>query len=109
MKKIGNLLIAAYQARAEQQASEPSAPKKITLDDQSIFYVFKKMIAKEYGARGEQSIEARYYKNKKLFVAAKSSMWMSELQLNRQYFVDKINVEFGTEAVVEIKVESSFS
>ncbi len=106
MKAIGNFLIETYKDRA-QQLNE--APRAIVLDDQSIFYVFKKIVAQEYGARGEQNIEARYYKDKKLFVASKSSLWMSELQLNRQYFIEKMNEELGTDAILEIKVESSFS
>jgi predicted nucleic acid-binding Zn ribbon protein len=115
MKKIGNLLMQNYQARAQQaaQAEEAAlanhAPKTPVLDDQTIFYMFKKMIAQEYGSRGEHNIEARYYKNKKLFVAAKSSLWMSELQLNRKHFIDKMNQQLGTEAIQEIKVESSFA
>jgi predicted nucleic acid-binding Zn ribbon protein len=105
MKKIGNLLMQTYQARAERQQQ----PKTPVLDDRTVFYLFKKLVAQEYGSRGEHNIEARFYKNKKLFVAAKSSLWMSELQLNRQHFVDALNREFGTDAVREIKVESGFA
>lgn len=82
---------------------------RVILDDQTVFYIFRKMVAQEYGVRGEQYIEARYYKNKKLFVAAKNSLWMSELQLSRQHFIDAINKEIGSEAVNEIKIESSFA
>jgi hypothetical protein len=111
MKKIGSLLIQTYQARAQQaERAEQQAPPRVpVLDDQTIFYMFKKMIAQEYGSRGELNIEARFYKNKKLFVAAKSSLWMGELQLNRQYFIDKMNRELGTDAIADIKVESSFN
>lgn len=82
---------------------------KVILDDQTVFYIFKKIVSQEYGARGEQYIEARYYKNKKLFVAAKNSLWMNELQMSRKHFMDAINKEIGSEAVLEIKVESSFA
>lgn len=99
MQKIGSLLTQAYQERVA----------RTIIDDQSVFYVFKKIVAKEYGARGEQYIEPRYYKNKKLFVAAKNSLWMSELQLNRDHFMQAINQELGADAITEIKVESSFS
>lgn len=106
MKALGSLLMKTYQDRAQQIEQ---APKTIVVDDQSVFYVFKKIISQEYGARGEQNIEARYYKDKKLFVASKSSLWMSELQLNRKHFTDKMNEELGIEAILEIKVESIFS
>lgn len=99
MQKIGSLLMQTYQERVA----------KVVLDDQTVFYIFRKIVAQEYGARGEQYIEARYYKNKKLFVAAKNSLWMSELQMSRDHFIALINKEIGTDAVTEIKVESSFA
>ena len=99
MQKIGSLLMQTYQERVA----------KIVLDDQTVFFIFRKIVAQEYGARGEQYIEPRYYKNKKLFVAAKNSLWMSELQLSRQHFMDAINKELGQDAIIEIKVESSFA
>lgn len=99
MKKIGSLLMQTYQERVS----------RVILDDQTVFYIFRKMVAQEYGVRGGQYIEARYYKNKKLFVAAKNSLWMSELQLSRQHFIDAINKEIGSDAVNEIKIESSFA
>ncbi len=99
MKKIGSILMQTYQERVA----------KVVLDDQTVFYVFKKIISQEYGARGEQYIEPRYYKNKKLFVAAKNSLWMNELQLSRHHFIEALNKELGDGAIIEIKVESSFS
>lgn len=99
MKKIGSLLMQTYQERVA----------RVILDDQTVFYIFKKIVSQEYGARGEQYIEARYYKNKKLFVAAKNSLWMNELQLSRKHFINAINRELGSDAVIEIKVESSFA
>jgi predicted nucleic acid-binding Zn ribbon protein len=99
MQKIGSLLMQTYQERVA----------RVILDDQTVFYVFKKIVSLEYGTRGEQYIEARYYKNKKLFVAAKNSLWMSELQMSRDHFAELINKELGVEAVTEIKVESSFA
>jgi predicted nucleic acid-binding Zn ribbon protein len=99
MEKIGGLLMERYRDRLT----------KTTLDDQSVFYIFRKIVAKEYGERGSQSIESRHYKGKKLFVAAKSSLWMSELQVSRDFLIREINKELGVEAVTDIKVESSFA
>jgi hypothetical protein len=99
MQKIGSILMQTYQERVS----------KVILDDQTVFYIFRKIVSQEYGARGEQYIEPRYYKNKKLFVAVKNSLWMSELQLSRQHFMDAMNKELGDGAITEIKVESSFA
>lgn len=99
-----------YRERAASAGADaPNGSNKPVLDDQTVFYVFKKLIHREYGARGEQNIEARYYKDKKLFVAARNSLWMSELRLNRAHLVDALNQELGSEGVVELKVESGFN
>lgn len=93
-----------YQKRAESHAKS----KSMTVDDQTVFYVFRKVVQREYGARGEHNLEAKYFKDKKLFVSAKTSLWASELQQNRQAFIDALNKDFGLEAVLDIKVESAF-
>lgn len=99
-----------YQDRAASaKENSTHGSNNHILDDQTVFYVFKKLINKEYGTRGEQNIEARYYKDKKLFVAARNSLWMSELRLNRAHLVDALNQELGSEGVVELKVESNIS
>jgi hypothetical protein len=99
MQKIGSILMQTYQERVS----------RVVLDDQTVFYIFRKIVSQEYGARGEQYIEPRYYKNKKLFVAVKNSLWMSELQLSRDHFIRLMNQELGEGAISEIKVESSFA
>jgi hypothetical protein len=82
---------------------------KVVLDDQTVFYIFKKIVSQEYGTRGECYIQARYYKNKKLIVAAKNSLWMNELQMSRTHFIDLMNKELGAGSIIDIKVESSFA
>jgi hypothetical protein len=81
---------------------------RVVLDDQTVFFLFRKIVAAEYGVRGAQYIEPRFYKDKKLFVAVKNSLWMSELQMSRDFFVEAINKELGTEGVISLKVESAF-
>ncbi|MEI8103852.1 MAG: DciA family protein [Candidatus Moraniibacteriota bacterium] len=89
---------------ALQRVQQPSV-----LDDQTLFYVFKQLVTREFGAQGGTHLEARYFKDKKLFVAAKSSIWAQELFLEQENFRVLLNKELGQEVVEEIKVESSFA
>jgi hypothetical protein len=75
------------------------------LDDKSIFFIFRKIIKSEYGAKGEQGLFPEFYKKGKLFLRAKNSNWANEIWSNRQDVLKKINNEIGTEEVQEIKVQ----
>lgn len=78
------------------------------LDDQTLFFVFRQVVTREFGIRGATHLEARYLKDKKLFVAAKSSIWAQELFLEQENFRQLLNRELGQEAILEIKVENAF-
>ncbi len=81
------------------------APKELKeIDEKTIFSVFNKVIHAEYGMRGEENIEPRFYKEKKLFVGFRSSLWASEIWLNRRNLTEKTNSMLGLEAIREIKV-----
>lgn len=99
MRKLGSFLQKTYQERV----SRPPV-----LDDRTVFYVCKRLIAREYGVRGGENLEPRYYKEKRLFIAARSSLWAQEFRLVRTAFVALLNDELGQEAVVEIKIESAW-
>lgn len=74
------------------------------IDEKTIFSVFNMVIQGEYGTRGEENIEPRFYKEKKLFVGFRSSLWASEIWLNRKSLMEKTNTLLGLEAIREIKV-----
>ena len=76
------------------------------MDEKSIFYFFNKIIEKEYGNRGLESLRPTYWKNGKLFVEAKSSVWGGDLWINRAAIISKINQEIGSRTVDEIKIKS---
>ena len=97
MQNLGHLL----KHNALQRAIAP-------LDDQTLFFVFRQVIIREFGARGGAHLEARYLKDKKLFVAAKSSLWAQEFSLEAENFRALLNQELGQEAILEIKVENAF-
>ena len=98
MQRLTSLLQVAYQERFSH----------FVVDEKTIFYVFHQVVEREYGTRGAANLTARYYKDKRLFVAAQSSLWAQEFQLARVSFCTLLNTELGQDVVLEIKVESSF-
>lgn len=92
MKKIGSLLI------------KKEFSQQVPLDEKSIFYVFGKVIKQEYGNFGVENFKAQYLKNGKLFVKAENSVWASELWLNREAIMEKMNRELGSNEIKELSL-----
>ncbi len=78
---------------------------KITFSDKDVFYVFEKIIKLEFGLMGIAQFKADYFKDKKIFVKSQSSIWASELMLNRAQIIKKMNEELGDGAIREIKLK----
>lgn len=79
-----------------------SVPQEI--DEKAVFHIARRVIIEEYGVRGGENIIPTFYKEKKLFLAPRSSLWASEILLGRTHICKRINDTFGTEAVKEIKI-----
>lgn len=79
---------------------------KAKLDDKSIFYFFNKVIEKEFGNKGLENLKPVFWKNGKLFIESRSSVWGGELWINRAGIAKKINQEIGADEVCEIKVKN---
>jgi hypothetical protein len=97
MKSLQNLLAKKFQER--------SVPKKMVLDDKTVFFVFKKVIQEEFGNLGVENFKPDYFDGKKIFIKCFSSNWASELWLNKNKIVRKINKELGEDVIEEIKVK----
>lgn len=93
MKKIGDLI------------KSKNGLKKPLIDEKSIFYIFNKIIEREYGSRGLANLKPDFLKDKKIFVKAKGSVWANELWLNKEEIMEKINREIGSEELKEVKIK----
>lgn len=85
-----------------------SAKKNIQpagLSEKDIFFVFQRIIGEEYGRIGAEKLKADYFKNRTVFVKSESSAFGSELWLNREKIIRKINAELGKEEIKEIKLK----
>jgi hypothetical protein len=78
---------------------------KHSFDDKDVFYVFSRVIKEEYGSYGAEKLKADFFKNRVVFVKSESSNFASELWLNRQKIIRKMNAELGEGAIREIKIK----
>ena len=90
MKKIASLLDKKRLAR------------KTALDQESIFYIFKQVIKEEYGKQGAENIKPIFFKDKKIFVKAIGSTWVSEILTNKKHIIKKVNEQLGGEEIADL-------
>ncbi len=76
----------------------------VELDEKTIFFIFSKVVEKEYGRVGKRSWQPSFYKNGKIFIKAANSNWASELWLCREDLKNKVNEELGKDEIKEIKL-----
>lgn len=81
-----------------------SSSKEKEIDEKTIFHIAKCVIIEEYGKRGGENVIPVLYKDKKLFLAPRSSLWASEMMLERAYLCKQINKMIGAEVIKEIKI-----
>lgn len=91
MKELGSLL-----------NKRNLAPKRMVVDQQSVFYVFGLVIKAEYGRLGGENIQPVFFKDKKIFVKATGSTWASEIWLNRSHIIKKVNEQLGGEEILDL-------
>lgn len=78
--------------------------KSLVIDEKTIFYICKKILIEEYGSKGGENIIPTFYKERKLFLTPRSSLWANEVWLQRENLVARINEALGSDAISEIKV-----
>lgn len=83
----------------------PSAHKKGPLDEQTVFYIAKKVLLEEYGLKGGENIIPTLFKEQKLYLSARSSLWGNEIFLEKERLKEKMNLLLGASAIHEIKVD----
>lgn len=79
------------------------AGKKMALDDKTVFFVFKKVVREEFGNLGIENFMPDYFSGHTIFIKCQSSNWASELWLNKNKIVRKINKELGEDIITDIK------
>jgi predicted nucleic acid-binding Zn ribbon protein len=79
--------------------------KKIEADEKMIFFIFKKIIQKEFGIVGCEKFLPQHFSNKTIFIKSISPAWSAEMWMNEERIVTKINQELGEKLVEKIKTK----
>jgi hypothetical protein len=74
-------------------------------DQETIFFIFKEVIRKEFGEIGGTYFDPSYLSKKTIFIKAKSPAWALELWLNQERIVKKINQKIGKNVLEKIKIK----
>ena len=80
--------------------------KELICDDKTIFFIFSKIIRKEYGRRGICEFTPHLYRYNLIYVHAKRSSWAHELFTNKDIIIKKINKELKNDEVKGLKVDT---
>ena len=75
----------------KKKYSSRKTKKKPSLDEKSVFFVFKKVIQKEFGETGLGKIVPDYFSNKTLVIKSKNPAWAAELWTNREKIIKALN------------------
>jgi hypothetical protein len=94
MKKIGHLI---KKIRKIEPASRAG------IDQETIFFIFKKIICEMYGNKGVENILPKKYSNHILYFSTFYSLWSAEILINRGEILNKINEKVGSQEVMDIK------
>lgn len=87
--------------------SEKEPP--LIIDEKTVFYIVKKIILEEYGIRGGENIIPTLYKDKKVFLSSRSSLWGNEIWIEREHLREKINLLLGEGVILEVKLGRDIS
>jgi len=79
------------------------AIRPLALDDQTVFFVFRRVIQEEFGKVGLEKFTPDYFSGRTLFIKSVSSVWASELFTNRNKIIRKMNKELGEGSIENIK------
>lgn len=102
MKSLGKLLVSKYR-----QDAAPRKGKVKVLDQKTVFFLAEKIIEEEYGKRGAVSVVPRYFKDGKLFLSGKTSLWVEEVKTFREEFLRRL-ADAGADTVKDIKVSHEY-
>jgi hypothetical protein len=102
MKSLAKFLASKYR-----QDAAPRKGKIKVVDEKTIFFLAEKIIEEEYGKKGVVSVVPRYYKDGKLFLSGKSSLWVEEVKNFRADFLRRL-AEAGADVVTDIKVSHEY-
>jgi predicted nucleic acid-binding Zn ribbon protein len=96
MKAIGSLLGNNFLNKKKLESK---------IDQETIFFIFREVIKKEFGDIGGAYFDPSYLSKKTIFIKSKSPAWASELWLNQERILDKVNKKIGKKVLEKMTIK----
>lgn len=74
------------------------------LDDKTVFFMFRKVIKEEYGARGVAELEPIAFLEGVLSVKSHNPLYSGELWIHREQIITRMNSALEQEAIQELRL-----
>lgn len=88
----------------KQLLKKKTIGSRSALDEKSFFVVFERIIREEYGKQGAKNLSPATVRNKNLAVRTGNQNWTSELLLNKDYILGRINEQLGGAEITDISI-----
>ena len=79
--------------------------QKKVLDDKTVFFAFERIVTDWYGSRGKENIYPEQWKEGVLLVRVRSSLWLSELIMQKECIMTAVNAFLGSEYIQRIDLK----
>ncbi len=99
MKSLGKFLDKKYGSSA----------KKMVVDEKTILFLTGKFLEEEYGRRGATQLLPKYFREGRLILLARSSLWASEARNDAKRIQTSLNRTLEGEIITEIRIKHEFS
>ncbi|MEI9966453.1 MAG: DUF721 domain-containing protein [Candidatus Moraniibacteriota bacterium] len=76
-------------------------------DEQTILFLFSRVLKGAFGEQGAQKILAKRFSEGALYLQSPSSLWRTEIMLQKENLLANLNSELGEEVVKDIKISFS--
>ncbi len=101
MKSIGDIVASTRKKEEKKHISKE-------IDEKTVLFVAERIILSQYGVRGRENIIPKSFRERKISFLCRSSLWMNELWMNRDIFLEKMNNELGDGCVADMKISEMF-
>ncbi len=89
-----------FQSLLQKKIASPATSSMKGMDQATITFLFTKILEEEYGIRGKENVFVEKFEEKKLVIIVYKSLWYTELLLQRESLLVKLQEVIGSARVV---------
>ncbi len=89
-----------FQSLLQKKIAAPATSGVKGMDQATITFLFTKLLEEEYGIRGKENVFVEAYTDKTLVIKVYKSLWYTELLLQKESLLQKLQTTMGSQKVV---------